>query len=36
MEEERRANGIPIEQGAWQLLSNTAARLKVPVPAGGS
>jgi LDH2 family malate/lactate/ureidoglycolate dehydrogenase len=29
MEEERRANGIPIEDGTWTLLADTAARLGV-------
>jgi LDH2 family malate/lactate/ureidoglycolate dehydrogenase len=33
MEEERRA-GIPLEQGTWTLLTDTAARLRVPVPTG--
>jgi LDH2 family malate/lactate/ureidoglycolate dehydrogenase len=29
MEEERRANGIPVEPGTWKLLEQTAARLGV-------
>jgi LDH2 family malate/lactate/ureidoglycolate dehydrogenase len=29
MEEERRANGIPVEPGTWKLLEETAARLGV-------
>jgi LDH2 family malate/lactate/ureidoglycolate dehydrogenase len=29
MEEERRANGIPLEEGTWKLLVDTAARLGV-------
>jgi LDH2 family malate/lactate/ureidoglycolate dehydrogenase len=29
MEEERRANGIPVEEGTWKLLVDTAARLGV-------
>jgi LDH2 family malate/lactate/ureidoglycolate dehydrogenase len=31
MEEERRANGIPLEQGTWKLLTDTAARLGVAI-----
>jgi uncharacterized oxidoreductase len=31
MEEERRASGIPLEQGTWKLLTDTAARLGVPI-----
>ena len=30
MEEERRANGIPLEEGVWKTLSDTASRLGVP------
>jgi LDH2 family malate/lactate/ureidoglycolate dehydrogenase len=33
IEEERRANGVPLEQGTWKLLSDTAARLKLQIPA---
>lgn len=29
-EEDRRRNGIPLEQGTWQLLVDTAARLGLP------
>jgi LDH2 family malate/lactate/ureidoglycolate dehydrogenase len=31
MEEDRRANGIPLEEGTWKLLTDTAARLGVPI-----
>ena len=31
MEEERLASGIPLEQGTWKLLTDTAARLGVPI-----
>jgi LDH2 family malate/lactate/ureidoglycolate dehydrogenase len=31
-EAERRRNGIPIEDGNWDLLVKTAARLAVAVP----
>ena len=30
MEEERRANGIPLEEGVWKTLVDTASRLGVP------
>jgi LDH2 family malate/lactate/ureidoglycolate dehydrogenase len=33
MEEERRANGIPLEPGTWKALSDTAERLGVACPA---
>jgi len=32
MEAERRANGIPLEQGTWKSLTETASRLGVPSP----
>jgi LDH2 family malate/lactate/ureidoglycolate dehydrogenase len=32
MEAERRANGIPLEQGTWKSLTNAASRLSVAVP----
>jgi LDH2 family malate/lactate/ureidoglycolate dehydrogenase len=31
MEEERRANGIPVEPGTWKLLEETASRLGVAI-----
>jgi LDH2 family malate/lactate/ureidoglycolate dehydrogenase len=31
-EAERRRNGIPIEEGNWDLLVKTAERLKVALP----
>jgi LDH2 family malate/lactate/ureidoglycolate dehydrogenase len=33
MEEERRANGIPLEEGTWKLLADTAGRLGVRIDA---
>jgi len=30
MEEERRAKGIPLEEGVWKTLVDTASRLGVP------
>jgi LDH2 family malate/lactate/ureidoglycolate dehydrogenase len=32
MEAERRANGIPMEQGTWKSLTDTASRLSVAIP----
>jgi len=32
MEDERRANGIPLEQGTWKALTDTASRLGVDRP----
>jgi Malate/L-lactate dehydrogenases len=32
-EEERRLNGIPLEEGTWKLLADTAARLGLPATA---
>jgi LDH2 family malate/lactate/ureidoglycolate dehydrogenase len=32
VEAERRANGIPLEQGTWKSLTDTASRLSVAIP----
>jgi LDH2 family malate/lactate/ureidoglycolate dehydrogenase len=33
MEAERKVNGIPVEEGTWQAMLDTASRLRVQAPA---